>query len=120
MYKVEDRNGQDEIEAPFCKQHGRKMIRKGKSERGFPTFFCESGRQIEKGQAKVKKVFEDRGFGFLKVSATDDLFFHFSQLKENTEVRKGDTLEFKVAINPRKEKLQAVDIEKVNGNSYTR
>jgi tetratricopeptide (TPR) repeat protein len=52
-----------------------------------------SGRPV----GRVKKYFEDRGFGFLEVEeGQGDLFFHFSQVEGRDSVQVGEYLEYSV------------------------
>jgi len=105
------------VDKPICEKHSRTMIKKGRSIRGFPEFYCAtSGHKIEKGISRVKVVFQDRGYGFISLpKGKDDLFFHFSKVSDHSgTLEQGDLVEFTVGINPKKEMLQALDVRKVN------
>lgn len=96
-----------------CDEHGEVMERVGKSERGIPNYFCPHGCKLEVGVGRVKKLFEDKGYGFLKTQG-DDVFFHFSNLNGAEPVEKGDNLKFRIGYNPVSDKLQAVKLERLN------
>lgn len=96
----------------ICEAHGLRMEEAGESKRGLPQFFCPKGCQIEEGQAEVKRVFPDRGYGFLRMPENGDLFFHFSQLDGMRTVEAGELLGFRVGVNDRTGKLQAVNIQR--------
>jgi tetratricopeptide (TPR) repeat protein len=52
-----------------------------------------SGRPV----GRVKRYFDDRGFGFLEVEGSkDDLFFHITQVKGRDSVQVGEYLEYSV------------------------
>lgn len=99
-----------------CEAHQLEMEKIGTSVRGIPEYMCPEGCKVEKGTARVKKVFSDRGFGFLKLPAYGDLFFHASDMNGNgfREVGQGDLLSFTLGVNRRNGKLQAIDVEKVS------
>lgn len=98
-----------------CEAHKLKMEKIGSSVRGIPEYICSRGCKREQGEARVKKVFADRGFGFLELPANGDLFFHVSNLNGNgiREVSEGDMLSFTLGVNERNGKLQAINLEKL-------
>lgn len=96
-----------------CDEHGEVMEQVGNSERGIPNYFCPHGCKLEVGVGRVKKLFEDKGYGFLKTEG-EDVFFHFSNLNGTEPVEKGDDLKFRIGYNPVSDKLQAVKLERLN------
>lgn len=116
MVKVEEQNN-PKVEPPYCEKHSRIMVKKSHSERGLPIFYCEGGTQVEKGKARISKVLERRGYGFIKLNYGKDLFFHASNtLDELDELKRGDWVEFRIGVNPRKEEIQAVRVKKATKN----
>ena len=103
MVKVEDFN-RTQVEAPLCDRHNRKMIKKGKSTRGFSVFYCIDGYKLERGISRVKVVFQSKGYGFIRLPrGKNDLFFHFSKVTGHSgSLKQGDLIEFTVGINPRR------------------
>ncbi len=58
-----------------------------------PPLASPSGRPV----GRVKKYFEDRGFGFLEVEGGQgDLFFHISQVEGRDSVQVGEYLEYSI------------------------
>lgn len=93
-----------------CEEHGEMMEQVGKSERGIPNYFCPHGCKAEVGIGKVKKLFDEKGYGFLATEGKD-IFFHFSNLNGSGPVKQGDLLKFRIGFNEVADKLQAVRIE---------
>ena len=52
-------------------------------------------------QGTIKKLFSDRGFGFLDTS-DGDLFFHRSAVRDTdfTELQEGQTIEYEKGVAP--------------------
>lgn len=96
-----------------CDEHGEEMEQVGKSERGIPHYYCPRGCKLEVGIGRVKKVFENKGYGFL-VTDGEDIFFHFSNLKDSEPVKRGDLLKFRIGYNTVSDRLQAVEVESLN------
>ena len=50
----------------------------------------------------IKRVFKDRGFGFIRTSDGQEIFFHRSGLRSTRfeSVAEGDAVEFEVEIQP--------------------
>jgi len=70
-----------------------------------PPPVSPSGRLV----ARIKKYFEDRGFGFLEIEGrTDDLFFHISEVKGRDTVQTGEYVEYSVGEG--RKGPQAVDL----------
>ena len=67
-------------------------------------------RAMSKG--RVKWFNEQKGFGFISQDTGDDLFVHFSSIKQDgfKVLREGDEVEFEVAQG--KKGLQAIDVVK--------
>jgi len=64
-----------------------------------------SGRPV----ARVKRYFDDRGFGFLEIEASDkDLFFHIKEVRGRDSVQIGEYLEY--SIGEGKKGPQAIDL----------
>ncbi|MBI5967747.1 MAG: cold-shock protein [Deltaproteobacteria bacterium] len=63
-------------------------------------------------RGRVKWFNEQKGFGFISQEGGDDLFVHFSSIKQEgfKVLREGDEVEFEIA--PGKKGLQAVDVVK--------
>jgi tetratricopeptide (TPR) repeat protein/cold shock CspA family protein len=70
-----------------------------------------SGRPV----GRVKKYFEDRGFGFLEIEGSeDDLFFHISEVEGRDSVQVGEYLEYSIGEGrkgPQAIKLQVVELD---------
>jgi cold shock protein len=51
----------------------------------------------------IKRVFKDRGFGFIRTSDGQEIFFHRSGLRSSRfeSVVEGDTVEFEVESSPK-------------------
>ena len=51
----------------------------------------------------ITRIVSDRGFGFIKASDTEEVFFHSSSVDEPTfdELREGQTVEFEVEADPK-------------------
>jgi len=48
----------------------------------------------------VTNFVHDKGFGFIHTEdREDDLFFHISEVDSDSEIRKGDTVEFEMGQN---------------------
>jgi len=65
---------------------------------------------MPKGQ--VKWFNEQKGFGFISVEGADDLFVHYSSIKQDgfKALHEGDEVEFDIAQG--RKGLQAVDVVK--------
>ena len=63
-------------------------------------------------RGKVKWFNEQKGFGFISQESGDDLFVHFSSIKQEgfKVLREGDEVEFQIAQG--KKGLQAIDVVK--------
>jgi CspA family cold shock protein len=63
-------------------------------------------------KGRVKWFNEQKGFGFISRDDGDDLFVHFSSIKQDgfKVLREGDEVEFEVAQG--KKGLQAIDVVK--------
>ena len=77
------------------------------------TFTIKRGKEV-KGMSKgqVKWFNEQKGFGFISQDSGDDLFVHFSSIKQEgfKVLREGDEVEFEIAQG--KKGLQAIDVVK--------
>ena len=51
----------------------------------------------------IKRVFKDRGFGFIRTSDGQEIFFHRSGLRSARfeAIAEGDTVEFEVESSPK-------------------
>mmetsp|Transcript_28571 Transcript_28571/g.34695 ORF Transcript_28571/g.34695 Transcript_28571/m.34695 type:complete len:211 (+) Transcript_28571:346-978(+) len=59
-------------------------------------------------QSGVVQRWNDRGFGFIKPDSSDeDVFCHFSEIKDGNCLRDGDTVEFETVFDDRKGKYRA-------------
>ncbi|MDH4266805.1 MAG: cold-shock protein [Deltaproteobacteria bacterium] len=63
-------------------------------------------------RGRVKWFNEQKGFGFISHDGGDDLFVHFSSIKQDgfKVLREGDEVEFEIAQG--KKGLQAIDVVK--------
>jgi len=63
-------------------------------------------------RGRVKWFNEQKGFGFISQEGGDDLFVHFSSIKQEgfKVLREGDEVEFEIAQG--KKGLQAIDVLK--------
>jgi CspA family cold shock protein len=63
-------------------------------------------------KGRVKWFNEQKGFGFISQEGGDDLFVHFSSIKQEgfKVLREGDEVEFEIAQG--KKGLQAIDVVK--------
>ncbi len=63
-------------------------------------------------KGRVKWFNEQKGFGFISQDAGDDLFVHFSSIKQDgfKVLREGDEVEFEIAEG--KKGLQAIGVVK--------
>ena len=64
-------------------------------------------------KGRVKWFNEQKGFGFISQDSGDDLFVHFSSIKQDgfKVLLEGDEVEFEIA--PGKKGLQAIDVVKI-------
>lgn len=105
---------------PTCKIHEEEMEQIGESERGIPNWICPKGCKIEMGKGRVKKVIEDRGFGFIQVDGGDDIFFHASHMNDPFPPEEGDLCRFKMGLDQISGELQAVDVDNLSANGRNR
>ena len=71
-----------------------------------------SGRPV----ARVKKYFEDRGFGFLEIEGGEkDLFFHISEVESRDSVQVGEYLEY--SVGERRGRPQAIKLRVLENQS---
>jgi cold shock protein len=72
---------------------------------------AEEVERMPKG--KVKWFNEQKGFGFISQDGGDDLFVHFSSIKQDgfKVLHEGDDVEFEIAQG--KKGLQAIDVIKL-------
>ena len=63
-------------------------------------------------RGRVKWFNEQKGFGFISQDSGDDLFVHFSAIKQDgfKVLHEGDEVEFE--ITPGKKGMQAIDVVK--------
>jgi CspA family cold shock protein len=63
-------------------------------------------------KGRVKWFNEQKGFGFISQDSGEDLFVHFSSIKQDgfKVLREGDEVEFEIAQG--KKGLQAIDVVK--------
>ena len=63
-------------------------------------------------RGRVKWFNEQKGFGFISQDSGDDLFVHFSAIKQDgfKVLHEGDEVEFEIA--PGKRGMQAIDVVK--------
>ena len=63
-------------------------------------------------KGRVKWFNEQKGFGFISQDSGEDLFVHFSSIKQDgfKVLQEGDEVEFEIA--PGKKGLQAIDVVK--------
>ncbi len=59
----------------------------------------------------IKKVVQQRGFGFIAVEGGKDIFFHRSSAAEFDSLEEGDSVEFDVEESPKGER--AANVKKV-------
>ncbi len=61
-------------------------------------------------QGPIKHVNEDRGFGFIRQDAGDDLFFHFTQMLSTATPRIDQRVSFEIGTSkdgrPRAERVR--------------
>jgi CspA family cold shock protein len=63
----------------------------------------------------VKWFNADKGFGFIAVEGSDDLFVHFSEIEEGTRTEEGAAVEFEITQG--KKGLQASKVTAVGSAS---
>lgn len=49
----------------------------------------------------VKKIIADKGFGFIAVEGSADLFFHTKETENFDSLQEGDAVEFQVGQGPK-------------------
>lgn len=113
LQKINDLESQQPDLSVRCSEHGKLMKKMGESERGLSDYFCSRGCKAEIGVGRVKKVVEDKGYGFIYTGG-DDVFFHFDNLNGAGPVERGDLLKFRIGYNEFSHKLQAVRIESLD------
>ena len=65
---------------------------------------------------KVNTFFEDRGFGFIeRDDGADNLFFHINAVVNADVIKRGDRVSFQIETNARNGKLQAQNVNVVDG-----
>ena len=64
------------------------------------------------------KVFDaDRGFGFIQRRDGQDFFVHISACPGELPLEKGDKVSFDIAVNARKNKPEAIDVQLIGAKS---
>jgi CspA family cold shock protein len=79
-----------------------------------PGLFAPKGKEVKAmPQGQVKWFNEQKGFGFISQDNGEDLFVHFSSIKQDgfKVLREGDAVEFEIAQG--KKGLQAIDVVKL-------
>lgn len=64
----------------------------------------------------VKWFDEDKKYGFIKTSNNNDVFFHISNMKTPSQIKKGENVSFKLDLNGKKP--QATDVEIIKNVPY--
>jgi CspA family cold shock protein len=61
------------------------------------------GRQASMPEGTIKRIVMDRGFGFIDVGGSKDLFFHFSVLQgaRMEELQEGQRVEYEEGEGPK-------------------
>ena len=64
---------------------------------------------------RIKKVIEDRGYGFIKADDGREIFFHMSELQgvDIKDLKGGDPMEFDVEKDPGGRGPKAVHVRRV-------
>jgi len=70
-------------------------------------------------RGQVKWFNEQKGFGFISQDNGEDLFVHYSSIKQDgfKVLREGDEVEFEIAQG--KKGLQAIEVVKYQGSEVT-
>lgn len=68
-------------------------------------------------RGKIKKIIEDKGYGFIRAEDGSEIFFHRSDLQDVdiNDLKEGDHMEFDVKKDPRGRGPKAVHVRKVLG-----
>jgi CspA family cold shock protein len=80
---------------------------------GFSILKISKRREVKSmAKGRVKWFNEQKGFGFISQDGGDDLFVHFSSIKQEgfKVLHEGDEVEFEIAQG--KKGLQAIDVVK--------
>jgi cold shock protein len=80
---------------------------------GSPAFYIIKRKEVKAmSKGRVKWFNEQKGFGFISQDAGEDLFVHFSSIKQDgfKVLREGDEVEFEIAQG--KKGMQAIDVVK--------
>ncbi len=64
---------------------------------------------------RIKKVIEDRGYGFIRADDGREIFFHMTELHDVDikDLKEGDQMEFDVEKDPRGRGPKAVHVRRV-------
>ncbi|MDA2921371.1 cold shock domain-containing protein [Desulfobacterota bacterium AH_259_B03_O07] len=67
-------------------------------------------------QGKIKKILEDKGFGFIRADDSREIFFHKSGLQGVTikDLKEGDPVEFDVEKGPDGRGPRAVNVKRAS------
>jgi cold shock protein len=65
-------------------------------------------------QGKIQMFNRDKGFGFIRPDdGGNDVFFHFTALREGDDISAGKVVTFEMGVDPRSGKPKAVNIDLV-------
>lgn len=69
----------------------------------------------ERISGTVKWFNNAKGFGFIGVNGRDDVFVHYSKIQADgyKSLSEGDKVEFGLEMDPKKNRIQAVDVVKL-------
>ncbi len=59
-------------------------------------------------EGKVKFFNTQKGFGFIEIEESDDLFFHISEIQNNEELNEGDRVQFEESPGERGKKATKI------------